>query len=82
MQMRMLKRLSKLVKLSVISLSAIHLASCKTTDSKDETIKEMTTKVACESFPDGIHWSKKDTVKTIEQIKEYNAVGKAICGWK
>jgi hypothetical protein len=27
-----------------------------------------------------IYWSKKDTLKTIEQVKLHNAVGKR-CGW-
>jgi len=27
-----------------------------------------------------IYWSRKDTLKTIEQIKEHNAVGR-LCGW-
>lgn len=76
----MLKLQSKLVRLCVISLSAIHLASCQTTGS-NAMIKAVTTKVACESF-EPILWSKKDTVKTITQAKEHNAVGKALCGWK
>jgi hypothetical protein len=36
------------------------------------------------TFCDGakpIYWSKKDTDKTIWQIKEHNAVGKQSCGW-
>jgi hypothetical protein len=37
--------------------------------------------VACQSF-EPIYWSKKDTPKTVAQIKEYNAVGEKICpGW-
>jgi hypothetical protein len=28
-----------------------------------------------------VYWSKTDTGKTIAQIKEHNAAGKALCGW-
>jgi hypothetical protein len=41
---------------------------------------EPTDKVACAAFAP-VYWSKKDTDKTIAQIKEYNAAGKALCGW-
>jgi hypothetical protein len=58
-------------------LSVIPLASCKTT----MDFNALTTKVSCESF-EPIRWSKKDTAKTVEQVKEHNAAGKAICGWK
>ena len=39
-----------------------------------------TDKVACASFSP-IYWARSDTDKTIAQIKEYNAAGKALCGW-
>jgi hypothetical protein len=29
-----------------------------------------------------ISWSKSDTDQTILEVKEHNAVGKALCGWK
>jgi outer membrane PBP1 activator LpoA protein len=29
-----------------------------------------------------IYWDKEDTRETISQIKEHNAVGKKLCGWK
>jgi hypothetical protein len=38
------------------------------------------TRVACQSF-DPITWSAKDTAVTVAQVKEHNAVGKALCGW-
>ncbi len=28
-----------------------------------------------------IAWSSRDTDPTIEQVKEHNAVGAALCGW-
>jgi hypothetical protein len=28
-----------------------------------------------------IYWSKADSVDTIEQAKEHNAIGKALCNW-
>jgi hypothetical protein len=27
-------------------------------------------------------WSLRDTDSTIEQVKEHNAVGAALCGWR
>ena len=36
--------------------------------------------MACASFSP-IYWARSDTDKTIGQIKEYNAAGKALCGW-
>jgi hypothetical protein len=29
-----------------------------------------------------IAWSARDTDSTIEQVKEHNAVGAALCGWR
>lgn len=40
-----------------------------------------TDKVACNVFAP-VYWSKSDTDKTIAQVKEHNAAGKSICGWK
>lgn len=28
-----------------------------------------------------LYWSKDDTAATVAQVKEYNAVGKTLCGW-
>ena len=39
--------------------------------------KAALTSVACVFEP--IYWSKRDTVETVRQIKEHNAVGKATC---
>jgi len=36
--------------------------------------------VACQSFQP-IYWGKGDTDKTVAQVKEHNAAGKALCGW-
>jgi hypothetical protein len=37
-------------------------------------------RVACQSFQP-VYWSAKDTTRTIEQVREHNAAGKALCGW-
>jgi hypothetical protein len=58
-----------------LPLSAILLSSCATTGSSVPTDR-----VACRSF-EPIYWSGKDTPKTIAQVKEHNAAGKAVCGW-
>jgi len=54
----------------------IPLASCQTTSLSDP----MTNSLAFCDAARPIYWSRKDTLKTIEQIKEHNAVGK-LCGW-
>lgn len=55
--------------------SAILLTSCATTVSNVPTIRD-----ACEVFAP-ITWSKHDTPTTLEQIKEHNAAGSALCNW-
>lgn len=62
---------------SGLVLLATLLASCATTTGSSVQV----TKVACGSF-EPITWSAKDTPATVLQIKEHNAAGKAICGWK
>ncbi len=64
------------VKLSVLSLLVI-LPGCATRTS----LAVPTDRVATQSFKP-IYWSKKDTDKTIAQIKEHNAAWKAISGKK
>ena len=68
-------KLLKFVKVSALPLSAILLASCQTTSLPAQT----DTLAFCDAARP-IYWSKKDTPKTVAQIKEHNAVGK-ICGW-
>lgn len=29
-----------------------------------------------------IHWSREDTIPTVKAVKEHNAAGKKLCGWK
>ncbi len=58
--------------LAVVAAAAV-LAGCQSTAKYKPSIAE------CQMFRP-IYWSKKDTLKTVEQIKEHNAVGK-ICGW-
>jgi len=50
------------------------LSGCVTTMSSSAPA----TKVTCAAFSP-ILWSKKDTDKTLAQIKEYNAVFKSLC---
>jgi hypothetical protein len=72
-----LQGLTRLVRLCGILTLAIPLASCQTTMGSSVQV----TKVACQVF-NPITWSKKDTVLTVAQVKEYNAAGKELCGWK
>lgn len=65
-----------LVTLSALVLLAIPQVSCVTTTASSVQV----TKVACN--PDvlkPITWSAKDTPKTVLQVKEHNAVWKALC---
>ena len=54
---------------------AIPAASCQTTVSSAPT---EAARVACASFAP-IHWSGRDTEKTVMQAKEHNAAYKALC---
>ena len=61
----------------LVGVLSVAMASCQTMGSGEKT----TINVA--AFCDvarPIWWSTKDTKKTIAQVKEHNAVGKA-CGW-
>lgn len=49
------------------------LPGCVTT-----TASVGTDAVACSAF-EPIQWSKKDTDKTVRQVKEHNAAWKAVC---
>jgi len=50
------------------------------TNSSARTSAPNATRVACQSFQP-IYWGKGDTDKTVAQVKEHNAAGKALCGW-
>ena len=47
----------------------------------DATVHQATTGVACGAFKP-ITYSKTDTEETRRQIREHDAVGASICGWK
>lgn len=76
MQTRQSKRAMMRALLLAITLPGI-LTGCATTT----TVSSVATdRVACAVFHP-IYWSARDTQKSVEQIKEHNAVGKAVCGW-
>jgi hypothetical protein len=58
--------------MAIFAVSAV-LAGCQSIAKYKPSISE------CQMFQP-IYWSKKDTLKTVQQIKAHNAVGK-ICGW-
>ena len=66
-----------LASLFAISTLAI-LPACSTTTVS--SAKTDSVRVSCQSF-EPIYWSAKDSAKTVAQVKEHNAAGKAICGW-
>lgn len=68
------QRLSLPAKLSALILLAT-LTGCATT-----TGSSVPTDVSCKAFGP-IYWSAKDTDRTIAQVREHNASGKALCGW-
>lgn len=59
------------------------LASCATTTvgSVTELPAELKQPSFC-SVAKGISWSSHDTAQTVWEIKEHNAVGATLCGWK
>jgi hypothetical protein len=69
--MRFSPRQSLLGKLCALTLLST-LTGCQTTMGSGE--------ISCDPWRP-IYWSKADTAGTIGQVKEHNAVGKAICGW-
>ena len=68
----------KLANLSALTLLGI-LPACSTMTTVSSA-PTSSTRVACQSFAP-ITWSGKDTQLTVEQVKEHNAAGKALCGW-
>lgn len=64
-----------LVILSALILPAA-LMGCVTTTS----LSAPTSAPFCQAAQP-IRWSARDTDKTIEQVKEHNAVGRELCGW-
>lgn len=69
------RRHSPLAKLFALT-SLASLPACQTTTGSGGT--EATFCGAARA----IYWSSKDTAGTIGQVKEHNAVGKTLCGWK
>lgn len=76
MQTRQSKKAWTRALLLAITLPSI-LTACATTTTVSSA---PTDRVACAVFQP-IYWSARDTQKSVEQIKEHNAVGKAVCGW-
>jgi hypothetical protein len=66
-----MKLLKKRVRLSVIALAALPLASCQTLFARTE----------CVIFSP-INASSKDTVSTQNQVARENKKGITLCGWK
>lgn len=62
-------------RMCALILSAILLASCRTTDSAATTDA---VRAACAAFAP-IWWSRHDTAKTVAQVKEHNAAWRAYC---
>lgn len=61
-----------------VTASMLTLTSCATTTDFAGTTDAS---VACLSF-EPIRWSPQDTDQTIIQVKEHNAVWRALCGGK
>ncbi len=62
----------KLVVLVAMLIGLTQIAACKMTAS-------VVTEADCEVFQP-VRWSKKDTLRTVEQVREHNAVWKSLCG--
>lgn len=67
---------STLARLLGLLILTIPTASCQTMMGSAAP----TDKVFC-TVAQPIYWSAKDTAQTVGQIKEHNAVGRALCGW-
>lgn len=69
------RKLSMPAKLFALMLSAAP-ATCQTTTGSGGTDAPFCGAARV------IRWSVKDTAGTIVQVKEHNAVGVSLCGWK
>jgi hypothetical protein len=67
---------TKSARLALTLALLLPLAACTTTTGGGATKAAL-----CDQFAP-IRWSASDTVETIRQAKEANAVGAALCGWK
>lgn len=67
----------KMLNVPAMMLAGLLLTGCETTTDSGATDA---LRVACMSFVP-IRWSKLDTDKTLEQVREHNAAGKKLCGW-
>lgn len=77
--MNLSPRRNLLAMLFVASLSGTPTQCATTMDSAATSQDQL--RVACQSFVP-IKWSKQDTTLTIAQVREHNAAGIALCGWK
>jgi len=59
------------VLLAAVLTVATQIAACRTTAS-------VVTSVECQAFQP-VLWSKKDTLRTIDQVREHNAVWTSLC---
>ena len=68
-------RWSRVGLLAVLTgLAAVLLAGC-------ESGGAVTANAACGIFRP-ITWAKLDTAPTVKQVREHNAAGVAVCGWR
>ena len=61
----------RLAVMSAVALMSIQIGGCTMTDT-------VVTDVDCKVFQP-VRWSKRDTLRTVEQIKQHNAVWRSIC---
>ena len=71
---------TKVVRLALIS-GLLTLAACQTIQGRSSGISLLGRAPFC-SNAEPITYSRRDTVDTVKQIREHNAVGIALCEWK
>jgi len=70
----------KMYKILIVSIFSLFVVSCNSSTAIQEARKlDPATKAAFCDTARAILWSKDDTFETKKQIKEHNAVFKAIC---
>lgn len=65
----------KSARLALLLALGLTLASCATTAGNE------TRAALCDQFQP-VRWSGADTPETVAQVKQHNAVGMKLCGWK
>ena len=73
---------TKVVRLALLS-GLLVLSGCQTIQGRSSaTSAGLLGRAPFCSVAEPITYSRRDTVETVKQVREHNAVGNELCGWK